>query len=688
MRSRTLIFFLTLASGVHSTLFGQTPDRVYFGTYTRGDSEGIYVSDWDSQSGKLSEPVLAAKMTNPSFLELSEDGGNLYAVSEVGDYEGGGAIHAFRILQDGKLKLINIQPTRGGAACHLSISPNGKIVAVANYTGGNISSFRILADGSLSSPVSVIQHTGSSINPKRQKEPHAHSINFSPNGRFAYAADLGTDRIYCYTVDGETGELFKAGETVIGAGSGPRHFAFRPDGKFAYVINELSLTIDGFAVDPETGELDFIQSVSTLPPQTEPIGSTAEVVCHPSGKFLYGSNRGHDSIVAYQIDPNSGQLSYIENVSIQGETPRNFSISLNGRWLIAAGQKSNTSAVFGINLSTGSLTYVGESQPVQSPVCVRFWESKTPLQTVWQNDGEFDALYFKTTVLTGTFIAHDHRDLGKGYGRHGFRDMTYKGIDLNAPEGPVGAKRRHQGLLNLYRIYGVNETFGALRNDEAEVVPQEDGARLTWPASEARPIAISATYTISGQSQIDVLLEATPTRDIKNFEILPATYLPVEWEKFVYLQGESAPEPTLLRPSGNEDDDLKYPFYSMSKSDRDAQEKSGRTTSTWQWKSILPEPLAALPIVFCGDNKVQVIQFAAPDSVSAVCATPKPEAGDPEEWNSVGQHSALYFSLFGRDVKAGETVSSKIRLLVIDTPDQVAETHRELYDSFLRGTGH
>ena len=137
--------------------------------------------------------------------------------------------------------------------------------------------------------------------------------------------------------------------------------------------------------------------------------------------------------MAYQIDPNSGQLSYIENVSIQGETPRNFSISLNGRWLIAAGQKSNTAAVFGINLSTGSLTYVGESQPVQSPVCVRFWESKTPLQTVWQNDGEFDALYFKTTVLTGTFIAHDHRDLGKGYGRHGFRDMTYKGIDLNAP---------------------------------------------------------------------------------------------------------------------------------------------------------------------------------------------------------------------------------------------------------------
>ena len=687
MRIPTLCISLLLFTCLNPTLLSQTPDRVYFGTYTRGDSEGIYVSNWNRLDGTLSEPILAATMANPSFLELSNDGHYLYAVSEVGNYKGGGAIHSFRVLDDGTLEQINIQPTRGGAACHLSLSPNGKVVSVANYTGGNVASFRILDDGSLSPPVSVIQHHGSSINPKRQKEPHAHSINFSPDGRFAYATDLGTDRIYCYAVNSESGELTPTRETVIAPGGGPRHFTFCPNGKFAYVINELSLTVAAFTVATDSGELEPIQTISTLPEGTDPIGSTAEVVCHPSGKFLYGSNRGHDSIVVYEIDAVSGELTYVENEPIRGETPRNFSISPDGNWLIAAGQKSNTAAVFSIDATTGALTYTGHSSSIESPVCVRFSKGKSSQATwnaQWKRDDSYDALHFETATLKGTFIAHDKRELGKGFGRHGFRNMSYKGIDLNAPEGPIGARRRHQGLLNLYRVYGVGETFGSLRDDEAQVHPQENGARLTWPASKARPADITATYTLTGQSQIDVIVEATPTREIKNFEILPATYLPVEWEKYVYLQDGDCSSLTLLRPPGNKEDDIKYPFYPMSETDRIAQEQSGRITSSWAWKTILPDGYAALPIVFAGNDQIQVIQFTNPESVSAVCATPKPESRDPAEWNSVGQHSALYFSLFGRDVAAGETVTARIRLRVIDTPEDPAITHAQLYRQFLK----
>ncbi|MDF1863155.1 MAG: lactonase family protein, partial [Verrucomicrobiales bacterium] len=369
--SSSLWLFFTLLFG-SAPLFGATPDRVYFGTYTRGDSKGIYVSSWDSEKGLLSEPVLAGEIENPSFLELSKDGKFLYAVSEVADFKGGGAINSFQVLEDGTLELMNRQPTGGGAPCHLAISSDGKMVVVANYSGGNVASYRILEDGSLSQPVSIIQHEGSSVNPKRQKGPHAHSINFSMDDRFAYASDLGVDRIYRYAVDTEKGSLTESGETVVAEGSGPRHFAFRPDGKFAYVINELSLTIAGFAVDQQSGDLSTIESVSTLPPETENQGSTAEVVCHPSGKYLYGSNRGHDTIVVFQIDPDSGKLTYVENEPIQGETPRNFALSPDGSWLLAAGQKSNTVAVFSVSSETGELAYTENKISVESPVCVRF----------------------------------------------------------------------------------------------------------------------------------------------------------------------------------------------------------------------------------------------------------------------------------------------------------------------------
>ncbi len=372
MRLFPFALLLSVSLFADSTLLGATPDRVYFGTYTKGDSKGVYFSEWDAAKGTLTKPVLAVEMENPSFLEMSRDGKFLYAVSEVATFEDGGSVNAFRILGDGKLDLIHRLPTGGGAPCHLSITANGKVLAVANYTGGNVASYRILEDGSLAGPMSLIQHEGSSVNPKRQQEPHAHSINFSHDDRFAYAADLGTDRIYRYAVDLEKGTLTAAGETVISAGSGPRHLAFQPDGKAAYVINELALTVEAFAVDRDSGSLNSRQTISTLPPNTEKVGSTAEVVCHPSGKFLYGSNRGHDTIVVYRIDEDSGTLEYVENESIQGETPRNFAVSPDGKWLIAAGQKSNTVSVFSIDPASGELSFSGNQENVESPVCVRF----------------------------------------------------------------------------------------------------------------------------------------------------------------------------------------------------------------------------------------------------------------------------------------------------------------------------
>jgi 6-phosphogluconolactonase len=347
--------------------------RVYFGTYTKaGESQGIYEASFDDATGKLGEVVLAAEWKNPSFLAIAPSGKTLYAVSEVADADGEGQVGAFRILETGKLELINQVRSGGGGPCHVSLTPDGKTLAVANYGGGSVASYRLADDGALSDPVSVIQHTGSSIVPNRQKAPHAHSINFSPDGRYAYAADLGTDRVYHYAVDPATGALSASGETVITPGSGPRHFAFRPDGAFAYVINEMTLMMTAFGVEQTSGELGEIQSLSTLPAGTEKIGSTAEVVVHPSGRFLYGSNRGHDSIVAYAIDGASGQLGYLENEPIRGKIPRGFVVSPSGKWLLAAGQQSSTVTVFAIDEASGELSYADSEAKVWSPVCIRF----------------------------------------------------------------------------------------------------------------------------------------------------------------------------------------------------------------------------------------------------------------------------------------------------------------------------
>ncbi|MFA6289376.1 MAG: lactonase family protein [Opitutaceae bacterium] len=350
---------------------------VYIGTYTKTTSKGIYVGRLDLETGRLGELTLAGESVNPSFVALSPDRRYLYAVSEgAGSLFAGkpsGMVNAFAIdAKTGLLSLINHAASGGKGPCHLTVAPDGKAVFVANYSGGTVAMLPVLAGGGLGEPTSVIQHEGHSVHPTRQKQPYAHSINLSPDGRFAYAADLGTDKLYTCRVDSAAGTLTPASETTLAPGSGPRHLALHPDNHHAYLINELANTITVLARDPATGTMTALQTVPTLPDGFTGSSTTAEVAVHPSGRFVYGSNRGHDSIAVFGVDAATGKLTLIEDVSTQGKNPRNFSIDPTGRWLIAANQDSDNLVIFAIDQKNGRLTPTGQTITVGIPVCVKF----------------------------------------------------------------------------------------------------------------------------------------------------------------------------------------------------------------------------------------------------------------------------------------------------------------------------
>lgn len=352
---------------------------VYFGTYTGARSKGIYVSRFDPETGKLTLPQLAAETTSPSFLAVHPKRPLLYAANEVNQLNGkpGGAISAFAIQPDsGQLTALNQQSSVGSGPCHLVVDQAGQNVLVANYGSGLIAALPLHRDGRLAEASSTIQHHGSSVNPQRQKEPHAHSINLSPDNRFAFAADLGLDRVFIYRFDPAHGQLRPNDPPFapVAPGSGPRHFAFHPSGRFAYVINEMTCTVTGFAYEKKRGALTEFQTVSTLPlgEAVKPEYSTAEVQVHPSGKFLYGSNRGHDTLAVFAIDERTGKLTLVEHVSTQGKTPRNFGLDPTGQFLLAANQNSNSVVVFRIDRGTGRLKATGQVLEVGAPVCVKF----------------------------------------------------------------------------------------------------------------------------------------------------------------------------------------------------------------------------------------------------------------------------------------------------------------------------
>ena len=349
--------------------------RVYVGTYTRGSSQGIYLSCLDLSTGKLDAPALAAEVVNPSFLAVHPNRRFLYAVGEMGSFAGkrAGAVSAFSIDPDtGKLRLLNQQPSGGAGPCHLAVDRTGRNVLAANYGGGSVVCLPIEPDGRLGEATSSVQHEGSSVNPRRQSGPHAHCINLDAANRFAVSADLGLDKVLVYRFDAAAGKLAPNDPpwAKVAPGAGPRHFAFHPSARFAYVINELDSTVTAFRYDAKGGALTSVETVSTLPDGFDGQNTTAEIEVHPSGRFLYGSNRGHDSIVIFAVDGEKGTLRYVGHQSTGGKTPRNFGVDPTGRYLLAANQATDNIVVLRVDAETGQLHETGHSVSVPSPVCV------------------------------------------------------------------------------------------------------------------------------------------------------------------------------------------------------------------------------------------------------------------------------------------------------------------------------
>jgi 6-phosphogluconolactonase len=368
-----LIFLLVLTVPVAAKTL------VYFGTYTGSGSKGIYRSILDEKTGELSDLVLAAELENPSFLVVSPDQKYLFAVSENGKFKGkeGGGVSSFAIGKDGGLTVISQVNSGGGAPCHISTDSQGKCLLVANYMGGSISSYQIAADGKLVAPAAggFIQHEGQGAQLPRQASPHAHSVNVDPSGKRAFVADLGLDKVLIYKLDAAAGTITPNDPAFLKLpdATGPRHFSFHPSGKWAYTNLEMSLEVAALSHDVKTGALEVLEIESTVPDGTERKGnSTAECLVHPTGKWVYVSNRGHNSIAVFAIDQKTGKLDFIEHESTQGEIPRNFGIDPSGKFLIAGNQRSDNVTVLKINQETGSLDPTGHEIKVPAAVCVRF----------------------------------------------------------------------------------------------------------------------------------------------------------------------------------------------------------------------------------------------------------------------------------------------------------------------------
>jgi len=356
---------------------------LYVGTYTKGESKGIYVYSYDAKSGE-SEPLgLAAETANPSFLAVDPRQRVLYAVNELTRYKGSssGAVTSFAIdHKTGKLSAINEVASGGADPCYISLDKTGRYVFVANYSGGSVALFPVRKDGGLGDATAFIHHAGTGTNPARQEGPHAHWIETTPDNRCALVADLGLDEVLVYRFDVNRGTLAANDPPFakVNAGAGPRHIAFHPNGKVLFVIDELASTVTVFSFDPSKGALHLLQSLSTLPSGFTENNDTAEIHVHPNGKFLFASNRGHDSIAAFSIDQKTGTLIVVDHFSTQGKTPRNFELDPTGTRLLVANQDSDNIVFFNIDVQTGHLTATGQQLEVSSPVSLRFVAAQSP----------------------------------------------------------------------------------------------------------------------------------------------------------------------------------------------------------------------------------------------------------------------------------------------------------------------
>jgi 6-phosphogluconolactonase len=367
---KRLLWVFGLAAAA-AGLVSAAANIVYVGTYTDKGSQGIYAWRFDPATGALAEIGLVGETNDPSFLAMHPNGKFLYAVNETKD----GQVTGFSIdPQTARLTHLNHVPTGGADPCHLVVDPTGHALIVANYTGGSVASFPISADGTLGNAVTFLQHHGSSVNKARQESAHAHDVALSHDNRVAIISDLGMDKLMVYRFDSQTGALTANDPPFVPMkpGSGPRHFVFDASGTHGYVINELASTVTTFDWDARRGALREIQTVSTLPAEFKGTNTAAEITIHPSGRFLYGSNRGDDSLALFLIDKPTGTLKPAGRFSTQGKTPRSFAIDPTGQWLIVANQDSNDIFEFRIDQKTGVLTPAGTRLQLSQPVCVLF----------------------------------------------------------------------------------------------------------------------------------------------------------------------------------------------------------------------------------------------------------------------------------------------------------------------------
>jgi len=359
------------------------PMLVYVGTYTGPKSQGIYVFRLEPEASAASQNItlaplgLAAATQSPSFLAVDAKRRLLFAVNEVGEFGGKptGGVSAFTIdARKGTLALINQQSSMGAGPCHLALDRSGRHLLVANYSSGSVAVLPVAAGGRLGAASASVQHTGSSVNPERQKGPHAHCVTIDRANRFAFVCDLGLDKVMVYRFDAQRGTLTPHNPPFapLKPGAGPRHMVFRPDGAFAYVVNELTSTVTTFRYDAGAGALHEVQTVSSLPPHFDGANTGAEIDVHPSGKWLYVSNRGHNSVVLFDIDAASGTLAYVEEQGTGGFTPRHFGIDPSAAYLAVGNQNSSTILVARIDASRGRLKPSGVLAYAPSPVCIVF----------------------------------------------------------------------------------------------------------------------------------------------------------------------------------------------------------------------------------------------------------------------------------------------------------------------------
>lgn len=364
---KKVILFLALIINVLCVLGQETAkQKFYVGTYTSEGARGIYLCNFDNVTGAISLLDTFEGIDNPSFLKISKDKRFLYSVTENQE----GYVEAFQIDKNGKLIFINKQISNGSGPCQVDVSGDGKFVAVANYGGGSTALFKVAENGSLLPACSVIKNSGSGVNKSRQNKPHAHSIKFSPFNNQVFSADLGTDQLNIYTLENDELNLKDQKYVKPEPGSGPRHFEFYPDGEAIFVINELSSTIATFK--NKGGKWEIFQTISTLPAEFKGVSYCADIHISSDGKFLYGSNRGHNSIAVFNIEKETKTLKAVGYVSVEGNWPRNFAISADGNFLLVANQKSGNITVFKINKETGMPLFTGEEVKIPAPVCIEF----------------------------------------------------------------------------------------------------------------------------------------------------------------------------------------------------------------------------------------------------------------------------------------------------------------------------